>query len=362
MHWVILALLLAQLSILAWNAFYWRSRRAPVNEPNARISILIPARNERHNLPHLLSALAGQSFATFEILVCDDHSDDETAKWLADNAERLGVQWFPADPRPDGWMGKNWACHLLARRATGEWLLFLDADLRPKPEFMDWIARRLGDDAPALVSGFPRPRPASTAAGLLEAMVPFSVLTTLPIQPAEQNRHPALAFAHGQMIAMRRRDYERLQPHERKRAKVLEDVEVARLVKREGGRLQILDASGVVDVSMYAGLRDAIDGFSKNAVPICGGSIHSAALIAVVLAATYLLPIALLPFRPVWMGLAVILAALNFGGSSGMIRLPRLYGLLYPVAMVLAEITIIRSIGWHARGVLKWKGRTYRIR
>ena len=110
--------------------------RASAAGPLPSVSIIIPARNEEHNLPTLLRSLAAQPVKPREIIVVDDGSTDRTAEL----ARQLGATVIPSKPLPDGWRGKTWACHQGAQAATGELLLFLDADTWFEP---DGLARVL---------------------------------------------------------------------------------------------------------------------------------------------------------------------------------------------------------------------------
>ncbi len=357
--WVLGVALGVQLAILAWNIGYWKLRRPPQSAGRVSVSVLIPARNERENLPRLLEALDRQSLRPDETIVCDDDSDDGTDEWLAANAERYGATWFRADPKPEGWVGKNWACHLLGGRAKGDWLLWLDADVCPEPQFIEFLAGVLQQTPATLVTAFPNMRTPSTGAGLLVGMVPFSVFTTLPLKFAERRPNPAFGFANGQVIAFRRPDYERLRPHEQVHGELLEDVALAKLVKRAGEQVHIADASSILRVEMYSGPREAMDGFSKNAVAICGG-LRRAVAIALVMLLLYIAPFGLLAAGADGVEFLVAASVVLFGVSVSLVGLPWWYGLLYPVAVLLTEFVIIRSIIWHRRGEVRWKGRVYR--
>ena len=94
--------------------------------PDTSISIIIPARNEETNIRHLLESIQEQATPPHQVIVVDDGSTDRTAAI----AKELGAQVVPAKPLPDGWKGKPWACTQGVEAATGEWLLFLDADTR----------------------------------------------------------------------------------------------------------------------------------------------------------------------------------------------------------------------------------------
>jgi 4,4'-diaponeurosporenoate glycosyltransferase len=99
------------------------------------LSVLIPARNESHRLPLLLSSLKNQTHPALEVLVIDDHSDDDTASL----ARAGGARVIASSPLPKGWRGKTWACHQGAQAAQGRWLLFLDADVTLKPTALGQI-------------------------------------------------------------------------------------------------------------------------------------------------------------------------------------------------------------------------------
>ncbi|GIV09075.1 MAG: glycosyl transferase family 2 [Fimbriimonadales bacterium] len=392
--WVlILGALSVQLSILVYNLVYWRRRRLvlPCSEQARRnrkyldplgttakaassallfrgegegyptLSILIPARNERENLPRLLESLAPQLSAGVECWVCDDGSDDGTTEWLEQHAPQLRVRWFRSTPRPDGWVGKNWACYQLATRARGEWLLFLDADLRCEMGFIDALRGYLSRTDAQLVSAIPTFTPSSLPVAMLKLMVPFSVFTLLPLVLAERHPNPAFAFANGQVIAFRKADYVRWLPHFFVRKAVLEDVALAMLVKRQRGIVHLLDARAWLRVSMYPTLREAMDGFAKNAVAICR-SVPMTVLVGLMLALVYLYPLGalLVPTQHELAMLAIGAAIVIFGLSARVVGLPFQLGWLYTGSIVLGLLTLGRSVRWYQRGMIVWKGRVYR--
>ena len=350
--------LLVQSVVLIWNLLHWR-RRGEASAPGAaRLSVLIPARDERENLPDLLSALAVQTAPAAEILVCDDASQDGTDAWLEAHAGEFGAEWFRAPEKPEGWVGKCWACHQLGRRAKGEWLLFLDADTRPGPEFLAHMGAWMAEADALMVTALPALLAGNLGDGLLTAMVPFSVLTLLPLTRAERSRREAFAFANGQIIGFRREDYARHLPHEQVRGAVLEDVALARWVKRRGEKVLILDATRSLRVRMYHGAAQAMRGFSRNAALICGGSL-GAVVVSLLMAVTYLVPWGLALSGQRWAWLVVAWGCLLYGACAARFGLGAGYGLLTPVAALLTVVTLWRSVVWRLRGAILWKGRTY---
>jgi hypothetical protein len=293
--------------------------------------------------------------------VCDDGSEDGTTEWLSQHAQGLGVRWFRSAPRPDGWVGKNWACYQLATRAQGKWLLFLDADLRCEAGFVNALHHYLQQTDAQLVSAIPTFTPSNLPVALLKLMVPFSVFTLLPLALAERHPNPAFAFANGQVIAFRKADYARWLPHFFVRGAVLEDVALAALVKRHKGVVHLLDARAWLQVSMYPTLREAMNGFAKNAVAICR-SVPMAVLVGLMLTLAYLYPLAalLMPAPRELAMLAIGAAVMIFGLSARVVGLPFRLGWLYAGSVMLGLLTLGRSVAWYRRGTIVWKGRVYR--
>ena len=99
------------------------------------VSIIVPARNEESNIPNLVRSLQGQITLDDEIIVVDDHSEDNTAAV----AEQKGARVIKSSEMPPGWTGKTWACYQGARKAAGKVLVFLDADTFIEEDGLDTI-------------------------------------------------------------------------------------------------------------------------------------------------------------------------------------------------------------------------------
>ena len=144
--------LLAVTWIIGW-LLLWRVPRLPPASsaaPGRRVSVAVPARNEAGRLPGLLAALAVQTRPADEVLVVDDDSEDDTRAVAA----AAGADIIAAPPLPDGWTGKTWACWNGAQRATGDVLVFLDADTEPGPDLLARLLDAL-DHRPGLLSVMP---------------------------------------------------------------------------------------------------------------------------------------------------------------------------------------------------------------
>lgn len=371
----ILPILLVQSAVLGLNLWHWK-RRNPRRQKGETstlpvLSVLIPIRNERDKISALVDALREQTYDKVQIILCDDSSDDGTREWLQHNLpeyhESLLLSWFPAPEKPADWVGKNWACFHLGQKAQGDWLVFMDADIQLRKDSLETLAQYLaslsGKREPVyLVTAIPTLLAPSLLIGLLKNMLPFSIFTLLPLPLAEAHPHPAFAFANGQLIAFPKAFYTRTNPHQRVRHAILEDVQLARVVKSEDGQVRVIDGRSLLQVSMYNSLQEAVDGFSKNAVAICG-AVWSAMLVAVMIALVYLLPLAegIVSNFSTWHAIAGILSITLFSLSGWMAGLPAWYGLLYPVSVLIGEWTLWRSMAWYSRGTVKWKGRIYQV-
>jgi 4,4'-diaponeurosporenoate glycosyltransferase len=133
------------ITLALWAAGFLLQRRlqpavrmSPAEEPlrsPESVSIMIPARNEEHNLPRLLRSLAAQARKPHEIIVVNDASTDRTEEV----ARELGAFVIPSQPLPEGWRGKTWACHQGAHASSGRLLLFIDADTWFEPDALACI-------------------------------------------------------------------------------------------------------------------------------------------------------------------------------------------------------------------------------
>src|SRR5690606_26283730 len=219
------------------------------------LSLLVPARNEEANIGDCVAALAGQG--ALEVLVLDDESTDATAARaraaLAATGARGAV--LAGRPLPPGWRGKSFACAQLAGAASGDWLFFLDADVRLAPGGAARALRQARDAGADLASFFPRYTGEHWSNRVVVPWLYFFLTALLPVPEVLRTRHPRLAAAIGQAILIRRDVYARFGGHERVRERVIEDVSLAIEAKRAGLRVALLDGHRWLECRMYASTR-----------------------------------------------------------------------------------------------------------
>lgn len=224
----------------------------------ATLSVIIPARDEAGNLPALLESLRGQGYPVAEVIVVDDHSTDNTAKV----AKAAGARVLNAADLPADWCGKSWACWQGAALAEGEFLLFLDADVRLEPgglqRLVDTFRTRGG-----LLSVQPYHRTEAAYENLaaffnLVTMAGFGVFGALP-----RRSEPAAAF--GPCNLCRRQDYFAVDGHRAARHDVVESLPLARAFAGAGLPVTCLGGRGSVSFRMYPdGIGSLTEGFAKS--------------------------------------------------------------------------------------------------
>ena len=217
-----------------------------------KVSVIIPARNEEKNLDKLLYLLQKQTYKPYEVIVVNDNSEDNTEEV----AKRYGVKVVSLyeDP-PEGWVGKNWAIWNGYLESRGEILLFLDADVEPREEFIEVMLsnyERYG----GLISCWPYQRFEKFYEHLNFIFNIGAVITMCAIKKEG-------AFGPSMMIS--REDYEKVGGHKEVRDKVVEDLHFGNLCIKKGVPVNNFLGGEYIKFRMYPkGLRDLIEGFSKN--------------------------------------------------------------------------------------------------
>ena len=255
--------------VLLLNLAYLRRSPTPGRTSTPTLSVCIPARNEAQNLKRLLPTLLRQDYPSFEIIVCDDRSDDATWSVLQ-SFDASALRAIRGQGPPEGWIGKVHALYQCTRHASGERYLFLDADAELTGT--DALRRLVGKHETAdsgVTTGLPRLR---GAAAVLVSLVPYSLLTGLPWPLVPRTDLPALSALNGQCWMIDASLYDRYEPHERLQNAVLEDVAIGRYLKREGHPPVLRDVQAHVSVHMYDGFWAAWAGFRKNAYLLLGGA------------------------------------------------------------------------------------------
>ena len=338
------------------------------------LSVIIPARNESAQIGTVLGSVLASTYAPLEIIVVDDRSTDDTAlqvSQLAATDARLRL--VPGRALPRGWYGKPWACQQGADAATGDVLVFIDADTRHHPELMARAIAMLQQSKADLLTVAPR----QLVVSFWERVIMPQVWVMLGVRyhPSSVNKAKRAwgVIANGQFMMFPRASYTAIGGHAAVHGEVVEDLAMAQRVVALGKKLYFAFAYDLMETRMYQNLRQVVDGWSKNI--FIGARISLgrnpvlrflAPLLLLFNAAFWLVPPILLAlalagqapalFAPaaIATGLSVFFWSLvSFGMQA-----PLWYGLLYPLGAAMFLWILARS-AWRGTRQVEWRGRVY---
>jgi len=242
---------------LLWAAGFllWpRLRKCMIAQPPGlaanlkdHVSLIIPARNEAHNLPYLLKSLAEQSLKPLEVIVVDDGSTDDTAEV----ARRHGATILISRPLPADWRGKTWACHQGAEAASADMLCFVDADTRfDQPDGLRKLLDAWREGAYSVCPWHAVERPWEHLSLFFNLNM---LLGTVP------------DGLFGQLLLIDRESYRKTGGHEKVRDKILENFRFARYCREAGVPAKSAVGRGIISFRMYpGGPREMIEGWTKG--------------------------------------------------------------------------------------------------
>jgi hypothetical protein len=239
-----------------------------VAAPDTTLTVVIPAFNEAHNIEACVaSVLASQPpCRDWSVLVVDDESTDATVE----NALRAGsaashFRLIQAGPRPvnERWVGKNWACSKAVEQVSSEWLLFIDADVRLKPDALQRALAQANDEQADLLSLAPRLSCGCLAEWMVQPIMASLLGLGFPILETNDPASP-VAFAAGPFMLFKASTYRQIGGHRALAGEVVEDLALARAIKAGGHRLRYLLGLDAVDLRMYSNLAALWEGWTKN--------------------------------------------------------------------------------------------------
>lgn len=345
---------LLPLALTLFNLLTWTRGRPHRAAP--RISVLIPARNEAGRIGACLAAVRRSELSPSEILVYDDHSTDTTAAIVtAHAAEDPRVRLLNGGPLPAGWVGKPHACSRLAEAATGEWLVYLDADVELDPEGLGRVASLLS--GAAVVTAVPRQKTGSFLEHLVLPLLHLTYLSWLPLLLVEWSQDPRFTAANGQILGIRAEALRQIGGFGAVRGAVVDDMALCRLAKARGWRVCFADGFAMGSCRMYQSAQETWEGFSKN-LHLGIGSIIGTVMVIALYLLTFLAPLLGAAFWPEALvgSLAILLQRVLIAWRY---RQHPLGVLLHPLAILLFVGIALNSLRWVLRRDVRWRGRSY---
>jgi len=361
------------LFIVLWNMWVFRKlnyKQLPANKLPF-ISVLIPARNEERSIRKCVESLLMQDYPDFEIIVLNDNSEDNTLNILKEiQITQPKLRVINGSTLEEGWTGKNFACHQLYSQSKGEYVLFSDADtVHFNKSLRNAVTRAVNRNAD-LYSLIPSMTLETFAEKFIMPGIHFTSFTLLPYYLAENLKSPAFAMGVGPFMLFKRDAYEKIGGHESVKSHIVEDVALAKSIKKHGLKVVVNKGLDILSCRMYHSISEIWEGFSKNIFP--GMNYNSFLLFTVF---TVYLLLFFVPF--VGLAISVVVAnellMYNFLYQSALVLLMRVLintsfklghvsTLLHPVGIFIISMIGFNSWRWNKLGKGSvWKGRTYSL-
>lgn len=340
------------------------------------MSIVIPARNEAEHVGATVESMLAQTWGKLEVVVVDDLSTDATAEVvLAIAARDARVRLVRGEAHPEGWLGKPWALQQGAAASKGELIVFVDADLRYRPETIGAVVAEMGaHPESSMLTLFPRFEMRGFWENVVMPALPSGLFMGIPVGLSNRTTIRLLGVGGGTGNVVRREAYEAIGGHARLRDAVIDDIGLARMLRAHGFRTRAVNADDLIGIRMYRGLRQIVDGFTKNSFMVFAGTVPRALAVAVVIPVSHLGP---------WVWGAIVASTLAGGelprGSAvvgatalaimlltrhalfGVLGFSRLSALFTQPLEVLVWLWIFLRSTWKVGvlGRLHWRGREY---
>lgn len=332
------------------------------------VSVLIPARNESENIEKCVISILKQDYPNFEVIVLDDISEDDTLLKLENIKKRYPqLQIYENDKLPDGWTGKNFACYTLSKYARGDWLLFTDADTVHSKNSISASVDAIISEKAELLSIMPELIMETLPEKLFMPLVHFAFFSFIPLGLMNVIEEPRVVIALGPYMLINTKFYRKMGGHEKIKGKIVDDLQLAQEVKRNGGKVVFFDGQDDVSLRFYTNFKDLWNGFSKNSF----GAFNNSPLILLVFLLfnflLYILPIFTflygilkleMYFFPT---LQVLLITLHRYVLSVRFKINLRLILLHPAALLFGLLIALNSMRLTlANKAMVWKERIYR--
>ena len=319
------------------------------------VGIVVPMRNEAENVEGVIATLAAQE-GDLHFYILDDNSEDQTYELLerfTAGDPRFTV--IKGAPLADGWIGKTWALQQLFEASSEEVLVSIDADVRLSNDAINKAVTALHSARLDFISPYPRQIARSFGERLIQPLLQWSWLTTVPLRYAESSGQKSMAVANGQFFVVRRASLDSVGGYQSVKNAVIDDVFLARELIKSGSSGTVINGSEIAETRMYASWGEIEAGYGKS-LNKAFGSIFGAVFVIAFLFVTSIAPL-ILGFlgNPLgWLGFAAIVGTRVLSAIKSRGRV--LDSVLHPISVVALIYLIVYS--YLVRKTVMWKGRT----
>ena len=218
-----------------------------ISKTTPKVSIILPARNEEEFVGKCLDSLIKQDYENYEIIVIDDSSEDTTWKIISKYAERhTNIISVSAKPKPEGWMGKNWACMEGYKKASGELLLFTDADTKHAENLTSLAVSHLNSFNLDALSVIPKMRTFDFWTNITLPMISTFLHTRFSALNVN-NPKKKTGYFFGSFFILKKKTYESIGTHEGVKQEIIEDGALGKKVKESGYKMKMVRGEHLIE-------------------------------------------------------------------------------------------------------------------
>ena len=373
-YWYICLLLIAFFTIVTGITNFLWLKKIPTkkNIPKSKlVSILIPARNEADVIESTIKSIINQSYQNYELIILDDNSSDTTESIIQKHAKsNPKIELINGLSLPEGWLGKNWACHQLSEKAEGEYILFIDADTNLDKFILEDSVIALQKEKIDLLSLVPGRDTKLIADHAMKKIISWFIVCWLPMKLAIKLNAPFLSATFGQFMLFKKSPFNYIGGFEAIKDNPVDDFQLGRNIKKNLFKWMLYDAAFRITTRTYNTNKDLISGYSKNIFPAVGYSISIFVVIFLILISFVLgstIPIILFALgilqNQQLILLCISLLILLFI-SWGIVTIRFKYSIFtpfsFPLLISLILLLALRSFIDNVFYSSTWKGRSYR--
>lgn len=341
------------LALVIFNSLTIRVIKNTPTKVSGSVSVLIPMRNEEENVKGCLnSVLAQKGLDTLEVIAIDDGSTDNTSNEVK---AFPSVELISGEKLPDKWLGKLWACQQLAEKSSGDYLVFVDADVRLSDYAVANSISKMGNWD--FISPYPRQLTSGFVQKIFQPLLQWSWLSSVPLLIAQKYSIKSMAVANGQFLIIKRDAYFKSGAHAGIKTEVLDDLMLARNLLKQGYKGGVAEASNIATCHMYKNKMELFKGYQKSLWKAFG-SVPGTILAIALLIVTGILPI-----------ISTALGSTSGLAAFGLITLSRMISSLrtgsLPNSAIFHPLAILMLLGlilfsWFGKltNTITWRDRT----
>lgn len=323
---------------------------------NKPVSVLIPARNEELNIENCIDNVFNSSYKNLEVIVLNDNSIDKTLEILT----KLQIKYkklkvINGKPLAKGWLGKNWACHQLSQEATSEYFLFIDADVTLKKEAIESLMALIDVKHYSAISVFSTQITKTFGEKITIPLINFVLLTLLPLSFSNRSKSSKFSASNGQVFLFKKDDYLKIDGHNGVKDKVVEDVALAKNLRKLGLTTFTLLGGELIYCRMYNNFFGGFKVLSKILFNIFFGFWGSLLFIFLFIIA-YILPFILVFLRIDFLSIIILnILSLAFVLKKSQKSLLNIFNIIFLYIILITAS--LNSIYVNLFNKINWKGR-----